>query len=105
MNLTQKKCTPCEGNTPKLTEKQSKEFLKQTPGWILKNNKIEKTFKFKDFKENIEFVNKIAEIAEKEQHHPDLEISYSKLKITLSTHAIKGLSENDFILATKINKL
>ena len=105
MELSNKKCKPCEGNILPFTEKQAKEYLKQISGWKIKDNKIIKEVKFKNFRENMIFVNKVAEIAEQEQHHPDLQISYNKLKITLTTHAIKGLSENDFILAAKINIL
>ncbi|MBI2498993.1 4a-hydroxytetrahydrobiopterin dehydratase [Candidatus Woesearchaeota archaeon] len=103
--LSKKKCKPCEGNILPFSKKQAEEYLKQIPDWKLLDNKIYREFKFKNFRENMVFVNKVAEIAEQEKHHPDLQISYDKLKITLTTHAIKGLSENDFILATKINML
>lgn len=73
--------------------------------WELKEDKIEREFKFKDFREAMSFVNKVAEIAEGEGHHPDMEIKYNKVEIELSTHAIHGLSENDFIVAAKIDKL
>jgi 4a-hydroxytetrahydrobiopterin dehydratase len=73
--------------------------------WRLEDNEIERKFKFKDFKEAIAFVNKVAEIAESEGHHPEIEINYNRVKIELTTHAVKGLSENDFILAAKIDKL
>ena len=75
-------------------------------GWsVVKNLKIERLFKFNNFKEAIEFVNKIAILAEEEGHHPDMDISYNEVNITIWTHAIKGLSENDFILAVKIDSL
>ncbi|MBI2523342.1 4a-hydroxytetrahydrobiopterin dehydratase [Candidatus Woesearchaeota archaeon] len=105
MNLTQKKCKPCEGNTPTLTEEQAKELLKQIPGWEIKNDHLYRQFKFKKFRESVAFVNKIAEIAEQEGHHPDIIINYNKVSIELWTHAINGISENDFILATKINNI
>ncbi|MEK6952980.1 MAG: 4a-hydroxytetrahydrobiopterin dehydratase [Nanoarchaeota archaeon] len=105
MELSKKRCKPCEGNILPFTEKQARKYLKHIPDWKIEDNKIIKEFKFKNFKENIAFVNKVSEIAEQEQHHPDLQISYNKLKIILTTHAIKGLSENDFIVAAKINKL
>ena len=103
MNLTQKKCKPCEGGTPPLTEEQANELLKQIPEWTIKDGHVYKQFKFKDFKEAINFVNKVADIAEQENHHPDITINYNKVNIELYTHAINGLSENDFILPAKIN--
>ena len=105
MNLTQKKCKPCEGNMPPLTEEQANELLKQIPGWEIKNGHVFRQLKFKNFKEAIAFVNKVAEIAEEEGHHPDITINYNKVSIELWTHAVNDLSENDFILAAKINKL
>ena len=105
MDLTQKKCKPCEGNTPPLAEEQANELLKQIPGWEIKNGHVFRQFKFKNFKEAIAFVNKVAEIAEAEGHHPDIAIHYNKVTIELWTHAVNGLSENDFILAAKINTI
>ncbi|MCL4405668.1 MAG: 4a-hydroxytetrahydrobiopterin dehydratase [Firmicutes bacterium] len=82
------------------------EYLKDLPGWVSDNAiMIRKEFKFKDFKQAMSFVNKIADVAEAEGHHPDIYIFYSMVRIELTTHAIGGLSENDFILATKINNL
>ncbi len=108
MALTEKKCVPCEGGAQPFTEAQIKEYLSQLkPGWeVLDNKKIKKQFKFKDFKEAIAFVNKVADLAEEEGHHPDIRIfGYKNVEIELSTHAISGLSENDFILAAKIESL
>ena len=105
MNLTEKKCKPCEGGVPPLTEDQANELLKQIPGWTIKDGHVYRQFKFKDFKEAISFVNKVAEIAEQEQHHPNIKINYNKVSIELYTHAINGLSENDFILAAKIDEI
>ena len=105
MDLTQKKCKPCEGNTPPLAEEQANELLKQIPGWEIKDGHVFRQFKFKNFKEAIAFVNKVAEIAEDEGHHPDIIINYNKVTIDLWTHAVNGLSENDFILAAKINSI
>ena len=79
--------------------------MKETPGWTLKDNAIEREFKFKDFREAISFVNGIAEIAEEEGHHPDIYIYYNKVRLELSTHNIGGLSKNDFVLAAKVNEL
>ncbi|MFA6136326.1 MAG: 4a-hydroxytetrahydrobiopterin dehydratase [Candidatus Paceibacterota bacterium] len=106
-NLTQKKCLPCEGGVPPLDKTQMEELIKETPGWEIteEGKKIKREFKFKDFKETIVFVNKVAELAESEGHHPDIHIFYSRLELELWTHMIGGLSENDFILAAKINAL
>lgn len=106
MDLTEKKCVPCEGGIPAFTEKQAKAYLKQIRGWKLVKNKIEKNLEVEDFVQALKFVNKVADLAEEEQHHPDILIhSWNKVKITLYTHVINGLSENDFILAAKIDKL
>ena len=90
---------------PPLTQEEARTLLSEIPQWSLKDNSIERTFQFKDFKEAIDFVNKVAETANKEDHHPDIHIYYNKVRIELSTHKIKGLSKNDFILAAKINAL
>ena len=105
MDLTQKKCKPCEGGVPPLTEEQTNDLLKQIPSWTIKEGNVFKQFKFKDFKEAMAFVNKVAGIAEQENHHPDITISYSQVSIGLWTHAINGLSENDFILPAKIDQI
>ncbi|OGY99319.1 MAG: hypothetical protein A2945_05130 [Candidatus Liptonbacteria bacterium RIFCSPLOWO2_01_FULL_52_25] len=106
MDLTQKHCVPCEGGTPPLSAKEVEKYHTSVPDWkVLDSRKITKEFKFKDFKGAMVFVNKIAEIAEAEGHHPDLIISYNRVRIELWTHAVAGLSENDFILAAKIDAL
>jgi 4a-hydroxytetrahydrobiopterin dehydratase len=105
LSLHQKKCKPCEGRTPPLNIEQSNKLLTHIEGWNLKNVRIEKDFKFKNFKEAMNFANAIAELAESEGHHPAIYISWNRVKVTLTTHAIKGLSENDFILAAKIDRI
>ena len=105
MELAQKKCQACEGGVPTMTEEQANNLLKQIPSWTIKDGHVFKQFKFKNFVEAMEFVNKVAEIAEQEQHHPDINISYNKVIIETWTHAINGLSENDFILPAKIDKI
>ncbi len=107
MDLTQKKCIPCEAGTPPLKKDEVEKYLSQlkTSWEVLENTKIKKKFIFKDFKKAMEFVNKVAEIAETESHHPDIYIFYSKVEIELWTHAIGGLSENDFIMASKIEEI
>ncbi|HVO29074.1 MAG TPA: 4a-hydroxytetrahydrobiopterin dehydratase [Candidatus Paceibacterota bacterium] len=104
--LAKKKCVPCEGGALPLTQNIVAELSKQTPAWKIDGNKkISREFKFKDFKEAMAFVNKVAEIAEAEEHHPDIYIFYNLVRLELSTHAIGGLSENDFILAAKSDVL
>jgi uncharacterized protein (TIGR00730 family) len=105
--LADKKCVPCEGDTKPLSHNASDEYLEQVNQWTMVDDvSIEKTLHLKTFSEIMNLVNKIAKIAEEEKHHPDLHIfDYNKLRIVLSTHAIKGLSENDFILAAKIDQL
>lgn len=107
MDLINKKCVSCKGGTPPLSEEKVKEYLVQLKSdWeVLESQKLRKEFKFKDFPEAIDFVNKVAKIAESEDHHPDIHISYRKVVIELWTHAVGGLSENDFILAAKIENL
>ena len=104
MKLTQKKCVPCEAGTSPLEESKINELLKQIPAWALKNGHLHKKFKFKNFADAIKFVNAVAGIAEQENHHPDFCVHYSKVEIEIWTHAINGLSENDFIVAAKIDK-
>jgi len=106
MNLTEKKCVPCEGGTLPLKKDKVEEYLKEVEGWESKEDKlIVKTFALKSFKEAIDFVNQAAGIAEQEQHHPDIHIRYKKVTLELTTHSIKGLSENDFIMASKIDMM
>ncbi len=103
--LSQKICKPCEGGVLPLTKKESEKFLKMTRGWKLETKHLTRKFKFKDFKEALKFVNDIGKIAEKEGHHPDIALGWGYVSIKLTTHSINGLSENDFILAAKINKI
>ena len=110
MNLASKKCVPCEEWTPPKTKSEAEKLLKEVKDWKLEKNaqgqlQISKNFEFKDFKASMKFINKVAEIAESEGHHPDIYIFYNKVTLTLSTHFIKGLSDNDFILAAKIDKI
>ena len=106
--LAGKKCVPCEGGVPKLSKKESEEHLKHLPSWKLGSGSslIRSEYVMKNFQAAINFINGVAKIAETEDHHPDLHLTgYRKLAIELSTHAIGGLSENDFILAAKIDQL
>lgn len=105
--LLQKKCVPCEAGTPPLGKEDAEKYLGQLQNnWeMIDGIKIKYRFKLRNFRDAIAFVNKIADLAEKEGHHPNIFISYNNVTITLITHAIGGLSENDFILAAKIEKL
>lgn len=105
--LTKQHCKPCEGGVDPLTLEAANNLLSQIPDWVLAKdgNEINRTFKFKNFHETMAFVNAVAWIAHQEDHHPDLEIGYSRCFIRYSTHAIGGLSANDFICAAKINRL
>ena len=104
----EKKCQPCEGKEAPLKKQEAQENLKQVPGWEMTadGKGIYRNFVLKNFMAGVRFMSHIADVAERENHHPDLHLTcYRKLKIDLSTHAIGGLSENDFILAAKINEL
>ena len=106
-DLASKKCIPCEGGVEPLKLNQAEEYLKQiNRGWkIVEGKRIEREFKFKNFKEALEFVNKVGEIAEAEGHHPVVEFSWGWVRLKLWTHAIGGLFDNDFILAAKIDRI
>lgn len=106
-DLASKHCVPCEGGTKPLDHIQNTEHLVELDKWnLIDDIAIEKTLLFKDFREALAFVNKVGAIAEMEQHHPDISIfSWNKVKVRLSTHAINGLSDNDFILAAKIDEI
>jgi 4a-hydroxytetrahydrobiopterin dehydratase len=103
--LTQRHCVPCEGGTPPMDPDTAREMIEQVPGWELGDNKLTRRFKFRDFAEAMAFVNRVASLAEAEGHHPDIHISWNRVRLDLTTHAIKGLSDNDFIMAARTNEL
>jgi 4a-hydroxytetrahydrobiopterin dehydratase len=107
MDLSKKKCMPCEGGIPPLTEKEITAYKKFiSSDWIvIDNNKISREFFLVSYRHTIDFVNRIADLAEQEGHHPVLHIYFGRAVVELWTHSINGLSENDFILAAKIDKL
>lgn len=107
MTLTNKKCVPCERDTESLKIQRVQELLKELSYWKLSADirSIHKTYKFKNWQEAHSFVNKISEIAEAEGHHPQIDLDWGRVGVALTTHAIKGLSENDFILAAKIDAI
>ena len=118
--LHEQHCLPCSGGLAPLSEKRVGEYLKEIPGWTIVRpplptpppvgegitpSKIARTWKFKDFKEALAFVNRVGELAETEGHHPDIHIHWNRVTLELWTHVAKGLTENDFILASKIDAL
>ena len=109
MDLASKKCIPCETGISPLDIGDVGQYLKRVPGWVYDGTtgvgKITRDFKFRDFKEAMVFVNKVAEIAEAEGHHPDIHIFYNQVRLDIWTHAANGLTENDFVLAAKVNLL
>ena len=103
--LAKKKCKPCEGGVAPYNEQQAKELLKQLKAWIIEDGKLVKLYPFKNYYETMAFVNALAWISHREDHHPDLQVGYNKCRVEYSTHAIGGLSENDFICAAKADAL
>ena len=104
MRFSVMKCVPCEGGVKPMSAAEAKRNLDQVTGWRLKGNKIYRNFEFSNFKKALAFANSVGKIAEREGHHPDINIySWNKVTLTLYTHAIGGLSKNDFIVAAKAN--
>jgi 4a-hydroxytetrahydrobiopterin dehydratase len=105
--LAARSCVPCRGGIPPLSEEAARRFLAATPLWSLSEGgtRLARRFEFRDFVQAMEFVNRVAGIAEAQGHHPDIAIHWNKVDLLLWTHAIGGLHENDFILAAKIDKL
>ena len=108
--LADKKCVPCKGGIPPFDIDEIHKYIKQINGWKVLQNEIkkyfiEKEFKFKNYFDSEQFILKVGKIAEKEGHHPDISFGWGYAKIGISTHAIEGLAESDFILAAKIDEL
>lgn len=106
-SLVEKKCEVCEGGVPPLDEKQCAAMLKDVPDWELSADKksLQRKFSFRSFYPTMGFVNAVAYLAQQEGHHPDMAVGYNYCTINFTTHAIDGLSENDFICAAKVNRL
>lgn len=107
MSLDQQTCVPCRGGVSPLTREEAAKFLAETPGWTLNDAAtcIERSFKFQDFRQAMQFVNKVGDLAEQQGHHPDVTFGWGYAKVVLFTHKIRGLHQNDFIVASKIDRL
>ena len=104
-DLTTKRCVPCKGAVPPLDAAAVAALLSQVPAWTTRDAKLHRTFQFPDFVAAMRFVNAMAGVAEAEEHHPDFLVHYNRVDVTIWTHAVGGLTENDFILAAKIDAL
>ncbi|MGH7553020.1 MAG: 4a-hydroxytetrahydrobiopterin dehydratase [Longimicrobiales bacterium] len=105
VDLASGKCKPCEGGVAPLKEAEIRNLLKQLDGWEYAGGRIVKTYAFKNYYQTMAFVNAAAWISHREDHHPDLTVGYNQCRVEYVTHAINGLSENDFICAAKLDKL
>lgn len=105
MDLRSRRCVPCEGATHRLSEADASRLHSQLAGWKLHDDKLSKSLTFADFRAAMAFLSRLADLAEAEGHHPDFCVHYSRVDLCLWTHAVAGLSENDFILAAKIDAL
>lgn len=104
--LADKKCVPCKGGVPALQGDELRKLQDHVPKWsVEREHHLRREFKFPDFKHALDFVNRVGEVAEEQGHHPDILLAWGKAQITLWTHAIDGLSESDFIMAAKIDRL
>jgi 4a-hydroxytetrahydrobiopterin dehydratase len=104
--LADKKCVPCRGGVPPVTGQDLQTLLQSVPQWSAVNeHHLTRQFKFPDFKQALDFVNRVAALAEEQGHHPDILLAWGKAEITLWTHKIDGLTESDFIMAAKIDRL
>ena len=104
--LAEKSCVPCRGGVPALKGKELEDLHRQVPDWeVLNEHHLKRTFTFPDFVSALAFVNRVGEVAEKEGHHPDIFLAWGKAEVTIWTHKVDGLTESDFILAAKIERL
>lgn len=105
-DLASKKCVPCSGNTPRMTADEVRDHHPQVPDWeVILNHHLRRVFGFDDFAGALRFVNRIAEVAEEEGHHPNISFTWGRVEVEIWTHKIDGLAEADFILAAKIDQL
>lgn len=104
-DFAQRKCKPCEGGVTPYSPQQAEQMLRQLKGWIIENGKLIKLYPFSNYFQTMAFVNALAWVSHREDHHPDLSVGYNKCRVEYWTHAIGGLSENDFICAAKCDAL
>ncbi len=105
-DLADKKCVPCRGGVPALSAEEIKPLLARLSGWAVEGSrKLIKSYKFQDFLEPVKFVNAITKVAEEEGHHPDLYVAWGKVEVYIWTHKIDGLTESDFIMAAKVDRV
>jgi 4a-hydroxytetrahydrobiopterin dehydratase len=104
--LASKTCVPCRGDVPPLKGVELEELSRQVPGWeVVDEHHLRREFRFKNFREALDFVNRVGELAEEQAHHPDIELGWGRVGIVIFTHKIDGLTESDFILAAKVDHL
>lgn len=106
-DLSSKVCVPCQGGIPPLTQAESEAFLKQTPDWTItdEGRRLERRFAFRNFREALDFVTRVGEVADAQAHHPDISFSWGQATVSWYTKKIKGLHENDFIMAARTDQL
>ncbi len=105
-DLASKNCVPCRGGVPPLKGQALAAFEKQVEGWsVVNQHHLVRTYKFPDFRQGLEFVNRVGALAEEQGHHPDIYLAWGKVEIKIWTHKIDGLTESDFILAAKVNRI
>jgi len=106
-NIVQKTCVPCKGGIPPLTREEASRYMPQTPGWEMsaEGQQISRSFKLANFRDTLAFVEKVGALVEEERHHPEICFGWGHATVTLQTRKIRGLHENDFIMAAKINRI
>ena len=106
MPLSEKTCIPCRGAVPPLSAEEILPLAGEVPDWaVVRNHHVERAFEFPDFRKALTFANAVGELAEEQGHHPDIYLAWGKVRVTIWTHKIDGLTESDFILASKIDQL
>jgi 4a-hydroxytetrahydrobiopterin dehydratase len=105
-DLASKTCVPCKGGTPPLEGEELDELARQLPEWdVVDDHHLRKVFRFRNFREALDFVNRVGELAEEQAHHPDIDFGWGRAGVTIFTHKIDGVTESDFILAAKVDRL
>jgi 4a-hydroxytetrahydrobiopterin dehydratase len=105
-DLADRACVPCRGGVPPLEGEELEELSRQVPGWeVVRGHHLRREFRFQNFREALDFVNRVGELAEEQSHHPDIDFGWGRAGITIFTHKIDGLTESDFVLAAKVDRL